>query len=310
MSKRVWEHHQSETILADYSDPSSVMTLADLLRLAVHRLRNVRIEAPDAEAAILLAHIRGCSRSQLRLHMHEAAADDTVERFEAALRRRVQREPLAYIVAVQEFMGLKLHVDERVLIPRPETEVLVEAICGRLAGVPRPIVADIGCGSGAIGIAVARALPNATLHAVDISAAALEVALTNTTEHGLRDRVLLHQGDLLDPLRGLDIEGRMSAVVSNPPYVADNEWGALQPEITRFEPRLALSAGPDGTAFHRRIIARSRAFLSDGALLALEVGLGQAGAVAAEMAAAGYKEVETIADLSGIERVVLGRWAQ
>ncbi len=272
-------------------------------------MQAVGIESPQVEAAILLAHLCNCSRSQLRLKASEPAPKDIIGRFEAALRRRLTREPLAYILGTQEFMGLVLRVDERVLIPRPETESLVEAVCERLADSPGPLIADIGCGCGAIAIALATALPDATIHATDISPEALQVARLNVAEHRLSSRLLLCRGDLFEPLQSLHLERRLTAVVSNPPYVADDEIAQLQPEIRHFEPDIALRAGPDGMAFHRRIIAESRTFLAPGGLLALEVGIGQAQPVVQEMKAQDYADVEALADLNGIERVVLGWWS-
>ncbi len=284
------------------------ITLATLLRQAAERMQAVGIESPQVEAAILLAHLCNCSRSQLRLKASEPAPRDIADRLEAALRRRLNREPLAYILGAQEFMGLVLRVDTRVLIPRPETEILVEAVSERLAESPQPLIADIGCGCGAIAIALATGLPDAVLHGTDISPEALQVAWLNVAEHGLESRVLLSCGDLFKPLQNLHLEGKLTAVVSNPPYVADDEIARLQPEIREFEPDVALRAGRDGLAFHRRLIAGSRSFLAPGGLLALEVGIRQAAPVIQEMKSQGYTDVEAISDLSGIERVILGSW--
>lgn len=294
---------------AERDDAQHSISFATLFRRAAEQMEAAGIESPQVEAAILLAHLCNCSRSQLRLKAPEPAPRDIVGRLEAALRRRLNHEPLAYIIGTQEFMGLVLHVDKRVLIPRPETEILVEAVCERLAGSHGPVIADIGCGCGNIAIALASALPDAILHATDISPEALQVAGLNVTEHRLSSRVLLHCGDLFEPLQSLHLEGKLTAVVSNPPYVADDEIAQLQPEIKHFEPDIALRAGPDGMAFHRRIIAGSRSFLVPGGLLALEVGIKQAHVVAQHMQAQGYADVQTLADLNRIERVVMGRWS-
>lgn len=309
MRTRASGRHPTEAATTVHQAGAAPITVSALLRLGAARLRASGIDSPETDAALLLSHLCECTRTQLRLRAADTVTDDLAERYGALLDRRAGREPLAYILGTQEFMGLTLRVDRRVLIPRPETEVLVEAVCERLRGVREPLVADIGTGSGAIAVAIAHGLAHAVVHGSDVSADALEVARMNAVEHGVGERVVLHHGDLLESLRGLGLEGQLAAVVSNPPYVAEHEREALQPEITVFEPEGALFAGPDGLVFHWRIIDGAREFLSPGCLLALEVGIAQARAVAERMRKAGYSGVERIRDLSGTERVVVGRWS-
>jgi release factor glutamine methyltransferase len=207
-------------------------------------------------------------------------------------RRAVGREPVAYIVGCKGFRRLDLHVDRRVLIPRPETEFLVEAALGLPAGAR---VVDVGTGSGAVALALKDERPDLDVVATDTSEAALAVARANAAR--LRLDVAFHRGDLLEGA------GDVDAVLSNPPYVEDG--AELAPEILRHEPREALFAGPDGRAVIDRLVASAAA--SRATMLALEVGAGQAAAVAAAVRDAGFAATEVIADLAGIERVVVGR---
>jgi release factor glutamine methyltransferase len=218
------------------------------------------------------------------------------------VRRRLRREPVAYILGRKGFRRLELAVDPRVLVPRPETELLVE-----LALELRPVrVLDVGTGSGAIALAVADELPEAEVTATDTSPTALEVARGNAERLGLAERVRFVEGTLPNSERGWDL------VLANLPYVAEREWSSLQPEVTKYEPRSALLAGPDGLDAYRALIPECSPRLSRYAeqmrgALAVEVGEGQASVVAELMRRGGLDEVETRRDLAGIERVVVGR---
>jgi len=219
--------------------------------------------------------------------------------------RRAAREPLQYLLGSQEFCGLDFLVDRSVLIPRPETELLVEQVIQHNLRARPLIIADIGTGSGCIAVALARALPTAVLYATDRSPAALRIAEQNATRHGVKDRVRFVVGDLLEPLRAHRLEGKVAAVVSNPPYIPDRELFELQPEVRIFEPRLALAGGGDGLEFHRRLLSDAAEFLTPGGLLVFEVGQGQAGQLS-EIAVAqgGYAQADLVRDAAGIDRVV------
>lgn len=210
------------------------------------------------------------------------------------VRRRLRREPVAYILGRRGFRSIELAVDRRVLIPRPETELLVELA---LELGPRRVL-DIGTGSGAVALAIADELSECEVTATDTSAAALEVARANAERLGLADRVELVEGML--PLES----GELDLVVANLPYVAESEWGGLEPELTQWEPRTALLAGPDGLDVLRVAIPAVAAIAP---VLALEVGAGQAPAVSELVFEAGFGAVETRPDLAGIPRVVVGR---
>jgi release factor glutamine methyltransferase len=222
--------------------------------------------------------------------------------FGEMVRRRLRREPVAYILGRKGFRNLALAVDRRVLVPRPETELLVE-----LALELHPArVLDVGTGSGAIALAVADELPGAEVTATDTSPGALEVARGNAERLGLSERVRFVEGTLPDDERAWDL------LLANLPYVAERDWPSLQPEVTKYEPREALLAGPDGLDAYRAVIPECAPLLSRYAeqmrgALAVEVGEGQAEAVAELMGQAGLDEVETRRDLAGIERVVIGR---
>jgi release factor glutamine methyltransferase len=270
----------------------------DALGAAVDALRAAGVEDPRLDAEVLLAAATGSDRAAL---VAGAAVTPAASRaFGEMMRRRLRREPVAYIVGRRGFRNIELAVDRRVLIPRPETELLVELALEREA----KSVLDVGTGSGAIALAVADELPGCEVTATDTSAGALEVARANAARLGLEERVRFFSGTLPE-------EGEFDLVLANLPYVAERDWASLQPEVTQWEPREALLAGPDGLdAYCALIPGCVRTLLPRGRQkaygLAVEVGEGQAGAVAGLMEAAGFGSVETRRDLAGIERVVLG----
>jgi release factor glutamine methyltransferase len=273
----------------------------EALDAAVDALRAAGVEDPRLDAELLLAAAAGRSRAEL---MADAAAEvppAAGRRFGELVRRRLRREPVAYILGRKGFRNLDLAVDRRVLVPRPETELLVELALEVKAGS----VLDIGTGSGAIALAIADELPGCAVTATDTSPGALEVARANARRLGLADRIHFLQGTL-------PAEGSFDLVLANLPYVAERDWPSLQPEVTRWEPREALLAGPDGLDAYRALLAESAGLFDRYAAqrsggLAVEVGEGQAPAVAELFRAAGFGEIETRRDLAGIERVVLGR---
>jgi release factor glutamine methyltransferase len=218
------------------------------------------------------------------------------------LERRARREPLAYITGRTEFFGIAIDITPGVLVPRPETEILVEQTLARLKR-RAPIIADIGVGTGAIAIALATNLPDATIYATDLSRIALKVARANVKKHHLSRRVMVLKGDLLEPMADQHI--RSDAIVSNPPYIPSGDIPSLQPEVSRHEPTQALDGGPDGLRAYRRLLPEARALLSESGFVAVEVGAGQASAVREIAEAAGYSRIEIVRDLAGIERVVI-----
>jgi len=257
------------------------------------------VETPRLDAEILLAEATQFDRAALMSGAEVAPA--AARRFGEMVRRRLRREPVAYILGRKGFRHLELAVDRRVLIPRPETELLVE-----LAVELGPAsVLDVGTGSGALALAVADEMPGCEVTATDTSPGALEVGRANAEGLGLADRVRFSEGTL-------PRDGSFDLILANLPYVAERDWPSLQPEVTQWEPREALLAGPDGLDAYRVLIPKSAGLLSRSAErrsggLAVEVGEGQAEAVAALMREAGFGPIEARRDLAGIERVVVGR---
>ena len=288
-----------------YQAVATATTLNALLREGVAMLAANGAENAAREAVWLLESGLGRTPLELCLNGQMPVTLDDRERVLGLLSRRANREPLQYILGTQEFCGLEFLVEPAVLIPRPETELLVGEIVRCAHCLSGPIIADIGTGSGCIAVALAKALPTARLFATDCSGSALRVGLRNAERHGVQDRVRFLQGDLLEPLGRVGLEGQVSVLVSNPPYIPDGQLELLQPEVGNYEPRTALSGGPDGLAMYRRLLQDAAVFVKPGGLLVMEVGQGQAPSVC-QMASRvdGYGSIRTLEDSAGIERVV------
>lgn len=279
---------------------STITTIHHLIAQGTQLLQQAGVDTPRLDAELLLADLLGVGRAYLYAHPEEEVNAGVLQEWQNRLERRVRREPLAYILGKAEFYGLEFTITPDVLVPRPETEVLVEAV---LAKQPATI-ADIGTGSGCIAVAVAVNLPQAHVWATDISELALRVARENAERHDVAGRMRFLQGDLLQPLAGM----RFDVIASNPPYVAEGERLSLQPEVRDWEPPQALFTGNDPLQFHRRLAAEAHFHLHDGGWLMMEVGMGQAEAVATLLEEAGYRQVRVLNDLAGIGRVVEGRY--
>jgi release factor glutamine methyltransferase len=250
-------------------------------------------ESPKLDADLLLAHVLGVERAELLAGLHPPLDDHRWARFESLIRRRAAREPVAYILGRRHFRAVELMVDRRVLVPRPETELLVETA---LELPPGARVIDVGTGSGAVALALKHERPDLQVTGADASADALAVAAANAGRLGLDVRLV--EVDLLD-----GAGGPYDALLANPPYVAAWEWPGLAPEIREHEPSIALAAGEDGLDLIRRLVGQAVGV----PFVALEVGAGHAGTVCELLVAAGFARVETRRDLAGIERVVVGR---
>jgi len=282
------------------------MTLEEWLRRAEAQLA----EGPhpdrarrDAEA-LLLHHI-GKDRAWLLAHGEEEFAGCRAVSYAALLKRRLRGEPIQYITGETEFYGLPFRVTRDVLIPRPETEHLVEKVIALCCGLDRPLIVDVGTGSGAIAVALAHALPQAQVTATDVSAAALEVARENGARNEVAARIRFAQGDLLEPVRG----ERFDVVASNPPYVPEEDRASLDVEVRDHEPEQALFAGSGGMDIYRRLIPQAADALEPGGHLVMEIGHRQQRAIEALLTAAGYEEIEFVPDLQGIARVAVARIA-
>ena len=293
-------------------------------------------EAP-IEAEVLLRHVLQLDRAAFYTGWNRPISEDAWRWFQRVLGERATGRPVPYIVGQREFMGLTFAVDERVMIPRPETEVLVEAVMNTLTdrerentGTPTPArggarerdagsriqdprskiqIVDVGTGSGCIAIALAHRCSQAKVYAIDVSPEALEVARINAARHGVNGRVEFLPGDLLTPLPS-QLAGCIDAIVSNPPYIPLAQRGALPREIRDFEPAVAVFIDGDGLAAHRRLIADAPGWLRRAGWLAMEVGAGQADAVSGAMRDDGrYAHIRVLADYGGTPRVVVGERA-
>jgi release factor glutamine methyltransferase len=270
---------------------TSAAPVRDALAAATDALDAAGVDTPRLDAELLLAEATGLDRARLAAEPESPVEPAAGRRFGQMVRRRLCREPVAYILGRKGFRNIELAVDPRVLIPRPETELLVE-VAVELA--PRTVL-DIGTGSGAVALSVADELPGSEVTATDTSSAALDLARQNARRLGLDARVRFVAGS---PPRE-----RFDLVLANLPYVREDEWPYLAPEITEYEPRDALVAGRDGLDAIRSLLDEPPGC----AAIALEVGAGQAGTVSEMVSEAGFRSVETRRDLSGIDRVVLGR---
>ena len=280
------------------------MTLREALTRAADQLSahpDLRGTAlPDAAA--LLMHALSLTRVQLLAHPEAKMEREDQARYQRLIEQRLAFTPIQYITGMQDFYGLALRVTPAVLIPRPETELVVEAVLARLpAGQPLRVL-DVGTGSGAIAIAIAIALPLALVTAVDLFSAALDVARENARTHGVEGRIRFVESDLL----GAIVPGEwFDAIVSNPPYVPDADAASLHPQVREHEPAGALFAGVEGLDIYRRLIPQAAGSLKPGGLLALEIGYGQGDAVRELLSA--WDKVEVLPDLQRIPRVVLAR---
>jgi len=280
-------------------------TIGEEIAKAAERLRRAGIDTPRLDAEALLEHVLGVDRAYLIAHSNAPIEEESRDCFLDLVARRELREPLAYIVGWKEFWSLRLDVNAAVLIHRPETEILVEEAVSLLKGRPAA-VADVGVGSGAVAIALAKELPEAKVYATESSPAAMEVAAANVAKHHVNDWVVLLAGDLLEPLAGA-LEAPLDAIVSNPPYIPSAELDKLQPEIARYEPREALDGGPDGLRFHRRILSEASRFLKTDGYVLIEIGSDQGDAVTGIARELGFVDIAIRKDLAGMDRVMKAR---
>jgi release factor glutamine methyltransferase len=283
------------------------MTLQQALQAATQRLAVDPLLSGTArrDAEILLLRALGISRAAVFSNPSQPLTLEQSRTYEMFVDRRLRHEPVQYILGEQEFYGLPLRVTPAVLIPRPETEHLVEAVLERLPQDRSLSIADIGTGSGAIAIALARHIPLAEFTALDLSPAALEVARANATSLDVASRIQFVVSDLLAGLPPERRQNHFDAVISNPPYVPLSDAAEMHPQVREHEPATALFAGPDGLDIYKRLIPQAQQALKSRGLLALEIGHGQQEAVADLLS--GWKDVEFVSDLQSIPRVALAR---
>ena len=284
-----------------------MIVLGDEINAAARLFYDRGIDTPLLDAQLLAAHALGCSRIGVIAHPERPLTEGEAEDYHLLTEKRAGRCPLAYLLGRKEFRGIEIEVAPGVLVPRPETEVLVEQCVRRLdrqgARHDGPTIADLGTGSGAIAVALGKELPSARVYATEISPIALKVARANVQKQNLSTRVVVLEGDFLDPLLGLSV--LFDAIVSNPPYIPTGDIDSLQPEVSRFEPREALDGGSDGLDSYRVLLPRALELLTGAGFTAVEIGAGQASAVCEIARRSGYARVEVVPDLAGIQRVVI-----
>ncbi|WP_278962171.1 peptide chain release factor N(5)-glutamine methyltransferase [Mitsuokella multacida] len=283
-----------------------IWTIGRILKWTEQYFKDKGIESPRLDAEVLLAHVLEKQRIYLYVHFDEPLQPGELAAYREMIKKRVLRVPVAQILGEKEFMGLTFKVTADTLVPRPDTEILVQAAVDRLramAGEEPLRFADIGTGSGAICLSVLHYLAGTVADTVDISPAARAVAEENAASLGLADRVTFHTGDLLQPLSGISFV----AILSNPPYIPEADIAKLAPEVRLKEPHTALSGGQDGLDFYRRLAEEAPAMLVPGGFTAFEVGIHQAGDVADLLKANPLIDrTEILPDYAGIDRVVVG----
>lgn len=283
-----------------------IWPIGRILKWTEQYFKDKGIESPRLDAEVLLAHVLEKQRIYLYVHFDEPLQPGELAAYREMIKKRVMRVPVAQILGEKEFMGLTFKVTADTLVPRPDTEILVQAAVDRLramAGEEPLRFADIGTGSGAICLSVLHYLAGTVADTVDISPAARAVAEENAASLGLADRVTFHTGDLLQPLSGISFV----AILSNPPYIPEADIAKLAPEVRLKEPHTALSGGQDGLDFYRRLAEEAPAMLVPGGFTAFEVGIHQAGVVADLLKANPLIDrTEILPDYAGIDRVVVG----
>lgn len=285
------------------------LTIAEAIYQAAQKLSGAGIENARLDAEVLLSHILERDRAWLITHSNDSLGNERHKLFEEAIDRRSGREPLQYIIGKQEFWGLDFIVSPDVLIPRPETELLVEAAVKIVKGnSARAAVVDLCTGSGCVAISLAREIEDARIFATDMSMQALVVARMNARTHGVSDHIRFMNGNLFQPLEELDLRDRVDVITANPPYIRSGDLPVLQAEVKDYEPEIALIAGPEGTEIQKRIIENASAFLKKQGALIMEMGLGQAETLTRMVKEAGaYNTTDILKDLAGIDRVIVVR---
>jgi len=280
-------------------------SIPHLLTWARDILIKADVPSPRADAEWTLAHVLECARSELHLRAHQPLTPVQNATYRNLIHRRANRIPLQHLLGNTEFYGLPFHTSPDALIPRPETETLIEVTLDQLNTCTNPRILDIGTGSGIIAITLCKALPESHVIATDISRKALRLASQNAHLNGIADRISFLQTDLLTPFAKPE---SFHAILSNPPYIPSNAIDALQPEVRNCDPRLALNGGCDGLDFYRKIIPASIPLLAPGGLLALEIGHDQADAIIQLLnRQMGLTHIATHTDLGGYPRAVLAR---
>ncbi len=283
----------------------AIYTIGALLDQTESDLKKAGVEQPALEASWLLEFVLQLSPLMQRVNRERQVTAEKWARAQMLIQRRANREPLQYLLGTQEFCGLEFRVTPAVLIPRPESALLVDETVRRCKGNQSGTVVDVGTGSGCLAVSVAAALPTARVLAIDVSSEALAVARINMMQHGVAERIECLCGDVLAPLREALFANQVDVILSNPPYIAESDWMRLQPEVRCFEPRLALAGGRDGMDVYRRLLQQASSYLKPGGVLLMEVGAGQAASVCRQAEETGWFRVyDVLRDEGEIDRVV------
>jgi len=285
-----------------------VWTVRELMKFAIDHLQKLGFEETRLTVELLLSHALGCQRIQLYTSFDKPLTKEELARFRALYERRLVHEPVQYIVGTSNFMGLQLRVDPAVLIPRPETETLVEQamiLCKEFATDEQISIIELGAGSGNIAIALAKFVKNATIVSIDNNPDAIELARENAITHKVDSNIDFRLIDMFEPVDQLLLR-RFNVLVSNPPYISKEDWEGLPTEVRRFEPRSALTDFKDGFDFYQRIVELAPYLLRNEGAVLVEVGYGQSKPVGDMMRNAAFSDVSSVPDLQGIQRVVRG----
>lgn len=286
-------------------------TVANTLKKILDELQEGDLNNPFLDAQLLMTYVLNVDKTYLFVHRDQMLEQETVDRLMDLVKKRKKGYPLQYIIGKQEFMGLDFYVEPGVLVPRPDTEILVESIIDRVKTMGHTgnkiNIVDIGTGSGAIALSLAYYIKGSYIYAIDISDKALNIANKNCKDIGLEDRVVFLKGNLINPLEKFHLDDRINIIVSNPPYIKSNEIAQLQTEVSTYEPKLALDGGDDGLDYYREIIPIAKRYLINRGILAFEIGYDQGDSVSELMKSEGYVAIDIIKDLAGMDRVVIGK---
>ena len=281
------------------------LTRSQLYREAIEKLSSSEISNSTNEVAWILEYAVGLTRLMIHTSPGQSVSEDDRQRAWECVERRATGEPLQHILGTQEFWGMDFIVSRNVLIPRPETELLVRAMLSRLPSQSSPIIVDVGTGSGCLAIALSAEIPNAIVLALDCSLMAIDIARHNACYHGKDDHVKFCVSDLLAPLLSANLVGKVTAIVANLPYIREEEMSTLSREVRDFEPKMALAGGPDGLVLYRRLLPEAAKILVPQGHVVLEVGQGQARCLSEEVSfGRSFGVNEIIPDSIGIQRVV------
>jgi release factor glutamine methyltransferase len=285
-------------------------TIRDLMKFSISHLERHGFGEARLTVELLLAHALQCERIELYTNFEKPLSRDELKVFRGYYERRLAHEPVQYIVGSTSFMGLPLSIDDRVFIPRPETETLVEQVMilcqGRTQGQLTSIL-EIGTGSGNIAVTLAKLVPGVRMTTLDTSAEALEVAHSNAVKHGVEEKITFSRKDVFQSIEK-EFAEPFDILLSNPPYVSKEEWENLDPEVRKYEPQNAVSDLKDGLSFYRRLGTLAHSLLRENGYLVVEVGDGQSGIVRSLFADARLTEIQVVRDLQEKERVVIGKW--